>query len=66
MTEIASIAQVATRAADLADRCEVVGCLVAAALLREIARDVEEAILEKAPPDVVGWMELGRTEARPG
>jgi hypothetical protein len=34
MTKITGFAQLAVRAADLADRCEAAGALVAAALLR--------------------------------
>jgi hypothetical protein len=34
-------AQLATRAADLPDRCEAAGALVVAALLHEIAQEVE-------------------------
>ena len=45
MTEITRFAQLAVRAADLADRCEAAGALVVVALLREITQEVEEAIL---------------------
>jgi hypothetical protein len=40
MTEVTGFAQLAVRAADLADRCEAAGALVAAAVLRGIAADV--------------------------
>jgi predicted HD phosphohydrolase len=40
MTKITEFAQLAVRAADLADRCEAAGALVVAALLREIAQEV--------------------------
>ena len=51
MPEVDKLATVSVRAADLADRCEAAGALVVAALLREIAQEVEEAILETVPPD---------------
>jgi hypothetical protein len=63
MTEITGYAQLATRAADLADRCELAGALVAAAILRRLAADVEEMIIKVAPPDVAGWQR--RAGARP-
>ena len=44
------------RAADLADRCEAAGELVTAALLREVAQDVEEGILAASCP--AGWRGL--------
>ena len=65
MVETTELTQLAVRAADLADLCEVAGELVSAALLRDLARDVEEVVLETQPPDVGGWMESGRASARP-
>jgi hypothetical protein len=59
MAEITGYAQLATRAADLADRCEAAGALVAAALLREVAQEVEEMIVRVAPPELPGWA-IGR------
>jgi hypothetical protein len=63
MTDVMKFAQVTVRAADLADRAEAAGALVAASALREVARDVEEWIVRVAPPDGVGWQR--RAGARP-
>jgi hypothetical protein len=40
MPEVDKLATVSVRAADLADRCEAAGALVAAPLLGEIAQEV--------------------------
>jgi hypothetical protein len=53
MTDTRTLGELTTRAADLADRCEAAGALVAAAVLRGIAEDVEETIIRTAPP--VEW-----------
>jgi hypothetical protein len=45
MPEVDKLATLSVRAADLADRYEAAGALVVAAPLREIAQEVEEAIL---------------------
>jgi hypothetical protein len=63
MTDTAKLAELTTRAANLADFCEAAGALVAAAVLRGIAAEVEELIIRTAPPDVDGWQ--GRAGARP-
>jgi hypothetical protein len=52
MTEVTGFAQLATRAANLADRAEAAGLLVVASVLRGVAADVEELILETMPPVV--------------
>jgi hypothetical protein len=62
MPEVDKLATVSVRAADLADRCEAAGALVVAAQLREIAQEVEEAILETVPPELPGWMAGGGPE----
>jgi hypothetical protein len=62
MADTIRLADLTTRAADLADRVEAAGALVAASVLREVARDVEELIVKVAPPDV-GWQR--RVRARP-
>jgi hypothetical protein len=56
MTDIAGYAQLATRAADLADRCERAGALVCASFLRDLAREVEETIIQAAPLELPGWL----------
>jgi hypothetical protein len=62
MADTTRLAELTTRAADLADRVEAAGALVAASVLRGIAIEVEEFILKVAPPDV-GWQR--RVRARP-
>ena len=64
MTEAAGFAELAVRAADLADRCEAAGALVAAAMLRDVASEVEELIVRTAPPELPGWVVGGRAGAR--
>jgi hypothetical protein len=59
MTEVTGFAQLATRAADLADRTERAGALVAANILREVARDAEGVVIRTAPPELPGWA-IGR------
>ena len=54
MTELEILTLIAARAADLADRFEVAGQLVAAAHLRETARIAEDTVMEVAPP-VPAW-----------
>jgi hypothetical protein len=54
MIEITELGVVAVRAADLADRAERLGALIVANVLREIAGEVEEAIMTMAPP-VLRW-----------
>jgi hypothetical protein len=56
MAGTTGFAELAVRAADLADRCEAAGCLVGAALLRGVAREVEDTLLEIAPPRLPGWL----------
>jgi hypothetical protein len=63
VTEIAALAAAATRAGDIADRAEAAGLLVVASLLREVAREAEEAVLAAAPPVLAGWPHNG--EAAP-
>jgi hypothetical protein len=63
MADTTRLAELTTRAADLADRVEAAGALVAASVLREVARDVEELIVKVAPPKVGGWQR--RAGARP-
>jgi len=58
MTDTTRLAELTVRAADLADRVEAAGALVAAAVLRGIARDVEDLIIRTTPP---GWQRRART-----
>jgi hypothetical protein len=50
------VAVAATRAADLADRAEAAGLLVAASVLRAAARDLEEIVLVQRPPRLPRWL----------
>jgi hypothetical protein len=63
VTDIRTLAELTIRAANLADRVEAAGALVAAAVLRGIARDAEDLIIRIAPPKVAGWQR--RAGARP-
>jgi hypothetical protein len=46
----------ATRAADLADRCEAAGMLVAASVLRMMALELEALIVAQRPPRLPTWL----------
>jgi hypothetical protein len=63
VTETTEFAQLAVRAADLADRCEAAGALVVANMLRVLAANVEDLIIRIAPPEVAEWP--GRAGTRP-
>jgi hypothetical protein len=64
MTEVTGFAQLATRAAVLADRLEAAGCLSLAASVRVMVDEVETAILQAVPPELPGWVIGRRTVAR--
>ena len=64
MTEIDILALIAARSLDIADRAKAAGLLVAAAMLRETAREAEEAVLAAAPP-VPAWAGLGAKASCP-
>jgi hypothetical protein len=64
MPDITGFAQLATRAADLADRLEAAGCLSLAASVRVMVDEVETAILQAVPPELPGWVIGRRTGTR--
>jgi hypothetical protein len=65
MTDTTKLAELTTRAADLADKCEAAGALVAAAVLRGIATEVEDLIIRTGSAPVLGWIG-GEPEPAPG
>jgi hypothetical protein len=64
MTDTTKLAELTTRAADLADRLEAAGYLSLAASVRLVVDEVETAILRAVPPELPGWVIGRRTVAR--